>query len=171
MNIEKRDVRSLMTGIMFAEKLPDKFDQHFTYALGKLRRKLRDDVEALNESEKETLKEYNEKLDGLSETYGKKDEKGIIVMKDNGVDLEDIWGYNKALKALEVEYAEALKQNKEFFKEEIDVDIHVVENKYFPNLPGVIGDYLYPMRRDLLEEEAEDLKKAEDAKKAEEDKK
>jgi len=169
MKIQKRDVRSLLAGMILAKKQPDKYDQHFTFALGKHTREIRDTVEALNESEKEKLEKYNEAVDKLNEECALKSEKGNIKMGENGVTLdpEFYYHYNKELEKLNKKFKKDLDENKAFFREEIEVNIHLIDNKYFPSIRGDIADYLFPMRRDLVDEETEEKEKLKEEEKKE----
>jgi hypothetical protein len=144
--IQKRDVKSLLNGIVAASKLPDRYE--------------RDDVESLQESESEKLEKYNEDLEKLNEKHAKKNENGKIAANENGIILDEnnVYEYNQELKKLRKKYKKELDENTAFLKEELEVKLHLVENKYFPSLPGGIGDYLLPMRKDPVDEEADDKK-------------
>lgn len=158
MKIQKRDIRSLAVGIQAAERTKDKYDQHFTYALGKNRRAIRDEVEALAEAERAKLEKYNEATNKLSEECAKME--GVKVLTTaNGVVLDDVFKYNKESEKLSKEFKKDIDENNKFFKEEIKVDIHLVSNKYFPDIDGQIGDYLFPMRMNPVEEEKEEAEK------------
>jgi hypothetical protein len=168
--IQRRDVRNLMQGIIAADQLKDKCDQHFTYALGKNRRIIRDEVDAINEAEKKAFEKYSEEEEKLSEKYSKKTEKGNVVVnqKNAGIELdpEFIYNYSVDKKKLDKKYKKELDANAAFLKEETELPLHIVLNKYFPVIECGIADFLFPMRKDLLEEEKEDAGKI----KAEEEK-
>lgn len=159
MKIQKRDVRNLMAGMVLAKKQPDKYEQHFTYACGgKNIRAIRDEVDGLNEAEKEKLEKYNEAVDKLNEECALKSEKGNIVMSEKGVTLdpEMYYRYNKEMEKLNKKFKKDIEENKAFLKEEIEIDLHLVDNKYFPPLRGDIADYLFPIRKDIFVEEKEE---------------
>lgn len=167
MDIRKRDVVNLMVGITVVEKLNEKYDQHFTYALSKNRRLIRDEVEALQETEKKTLEVYNKEVDKLNEKYALRDDKKKVVMNQSGITIDPagVYDYNKALDELNIKHKKILDENKAFFKEMVKVEIYKVENKYFPIMNGQIADYLFPMRKDPADEIEPVVEKKENNKK------
>lgn len=171
--IQKRDVRNLARGINAAGMLQgQKFDQHFTYALSRNKRKIRDMVESINESEKAKLLKYNEAIDKLNEKYGKKSEADNIVMNNTGVvvDPEHYYNYNKELNALEKKHKEDIDENDKFLKEEESLELYMLLNKYFPDLDAGIADFLYPIRKDIDVEEQEEADRIEKEKEKEDKK-
>lgn len=170
--IERRDVRNLMQGINAVDALKDKCDQHFTYGIGKDRRIIRNEVEDLNEAETKKLEKYNKEVEKLNEKFAKKSEAGNVVIDARTaavtLDFEKIYEYNKDLKKLDEKYKKDLDENKAFFKEEVDLPLYLISNKYFPDLECGIADFLFPIREDLDAEETKEKEDAEAKKKEEE---
>lgn len=172
--IQRRDVRSLSIGIsaLNLNKGNDKYDQHTTYGTGKNRRIIRDEVESFDEAEKIKLEKYNDAIDKLNEENSEKSEDGNVVVNPQtgnvSLDPEKVYKYNMEMKKLKKKFKKEIDENNKFFKEEVELDLYMISNKYFPDLDPGIADYLFPIRKDLDVEEKEEAERLAEEKKEKE---
>lgn len=163
MKIQKRDVLSFLSGIVGAENLKTPYDEHFYYGLGRNRRFVRDECEDIQKAENKKLENYNYAIDKTNEQYASRAD-GEIEVNDNGsvkLDKKYVYKYNKDLQKIRKKFKKELDEQALFLKEEIEIKVHLVETEYFPTLPGSIGDYLLPMRKEPTAEKVKDKKKTE----------
>ncbi len=130
-----------------------------------------DEVVAL-ETAPDRIKEYETKKTETANKFARKDEKGNPLSADLGggrmeFDMEDADGFNTAVAALDLEYANDLKWRdqsrkavRELLKETREVEVHMVAAAFVPKrLPIAIRQALEPMIEEPVEAPPAPVKK------------
>ena len=143
-----------------------KLDKRFDYARSRNLYNLNPEAEQIIKSRKTEIKEletFENKRKQILDTYGCKDEKGEIILKNNTCvfkSKEDEKKVSELLKNLSEEYKDVLSERQkeidiynELIQEEIEVDIVKTSFKYFPEqMNSEFTFVLRPMMKETDEE-------------------
>ena len=145
--MRRDELVELAGGITMAQALKGDFSDDFTYALSLTRRKMKDEMECIEEKRKEYLEEYNDKIDDLKRKHCEKDKDKNPIMVDNGYKIKAIFSFQDDIKKLDKKYKKEIDAFGEFMKGDAgEVKIYKLEK--LPEIPTRIADALFLLRKE-----------------------
>ncbi|MBD3260093.1 MAG: hypothetical protein GF334_00145 [Candidatus Altiarchaeales archaeon] len=114
------------------EEAPTKLSRRFAYGIAKNSRRIKDEVESIQEAMK-PVSEYEQKRIDLCKKYADKDDEGNPILKDNVYQgLRDNEEFRKEIDALSDEYEKSIEGVNTILSEETAIDFYEIPLDDFP---------------------------------------